>query len=208
MYKLYANKVFIVFDVHGCYDLLLKRLDEVGYDQSVDTLVLGGDLVDRGPDSYKVLKLLHHNNVYGCIGNHEHMIYEHLVNGYSLNPLSNGSEWVGGLSNHERNEVIKLIGSMHQSIIINDTIGIVHAEVPNNDWNDLVGVNCFDGDLDHIWSRNKISMNDATTVKNIDKVFVGHTPVREVFKLGNVNYCDLGAYWTDKMHIEVYERII
>lgn len=58
----------IIGDVHGCYDELTALLEKLGYDLSADgsnahhpdgrTAIFVGDLVDRGPNSPAVLKLV------------------------------------------------------------------------------------------------------------------------------------------------------
>jgi polynucleotide kinase-phosphatase len=61
----------IIGDVHGCYDDLIELLEKLGYDTTEPTriatpagrkAVFLGDLVDRGPKSYEVLRL-----VYGMV---------------------------------------------------------------------------------------------------------------------------------------------
>ncbi|KAF6254526.1 Metallo-dependent phosphatase-like protein, partial [Scenedesmus sp. NREL 46B-D3] len=43
--------LLLVGDVHGCLDELQQLLQEVGYQQGSDSLVLVGDLVNKGPNS-------------------------------------------------------------------------------------------------------------------------------------------------------------
>lgn len=49
---------FAVGDIQGCYDVFARGLDRINFDQSKDTLLCVGDLVNRGPDSLKVIKLV------------------------------------------------------------------------------------------------------------------------------------------------------
>ena len=46
---------FVVGDLHGCYDALMRQLDARGFDPAADRLLSVGDLVDRGPDSRRCL---------------------------------------------------------------------------------------------------------------------------------------------------------
>ena len=50
--------VYAVGDIQGCYQPLARLMELVNFDQSKDTLWCVGDLVNRGPDSLKVLRLL------------------------------------------------------------------------------------------------------------------------------------------------------
>ncbi len=65
-----TGRLIAIGDVHGCHlelgDLIAKL--ELGRD---DRLVLLGDLVNRGPDSCKVLDLARANKAISLLGNHE-----------------------------------------------------------------------------------------------------------------------------------------
>ncbi|AYO80539.1 serine/threonine protein phosphatase [Sphingobium yanoikuyae] len=77
-----GERIYAVGDVHGRYDLLQKLIDEIGIhnrdlspSKSLHILFLG-DLIDRGPDSARVLAFLHDlqrksNRVLVLQGNHE-----------------------------------------------------------------------------------------------------------------------------------------
>lgn len=64
---------YAVGDIQGCYDPLARLLDQVNFDQSKDTLLCVGDLVNRGPKSLKTLKLLKsiENQSVSVLGNHD-----------------------------------------------------------------------------------------------------------------------------------------
>ena len=75
----------IIGDVHGCYQELCLLLDELGYEQAHDDgirrhpagrkVVFLGDLVDRGPDVFAVLRLtmamVEHGTALCVRGNHD-----------------------------------------------------------------------------------------------------------------------------------------
>lgn len=64
---------YAVGDIQGCYDPLMRLLDQVNFDSDKDTLLCVGDLVNRGPKSLKVLRFLKSLNkqCVTVLGNHD-----------------------------------------------------------------------------------------------------------------------------------------
>lgn len=64
---------YTVSDIHGCYDKYIKLLKKIDLG-SDDTLYVLGDVIDRGPDGFKImLDMAQRPNVVGLMGNHEAM---------------------------------------------------------------------------------------------------------------------------------------
>ncbi|HKU73291.1 MAG TPA: metallophosphoesterase family protein [Pyrinomonadaceae bacterium] len=91
-------RTFVVGDIHGRCAQLLNLLDMLPRDQETDTLVLLGDLIDRGADApgcvSHVMKLCRENpeRVICLRGNHEQMLMD-FVDGQSnmwLTPVVGG----------------------------------------------------------------------------------------------------------------------
>ncbi|RZK71456.1 MAG: metallophosphoesterase, partial [Pedobacter sp.] len=65
------NRVFVIGDIHGCYDELIALLEKVAFDDE-DFLVALGDIVDRGNKSKEVYHFFKDRaNAVVLIGNHE-----------------------------------------------------------------------------------------------------------------------------------------
>lgn len=74
------GRIIAIGDIHGCHEefaLLLDRLRPTPEDR----LILLGDLINRGPDSLKVLDLARKHAFVSLLGNHELRLLEHRRSG-------------------------------------------------------------------------------------------------------------------------------
>jgi bis(5'-nucleosyl)-tetraphosphatase (symmetrical) len=64
---------YAIGDIQGCYDGLQYLLDEIKFNEHSDRLWFVGDLVNRGPQSLKVLRFIKNLPIKPCItlGNHD-----------------------------------------------------------------------------------------------------------------------------------------
>jgi len=72
--------IYFVGDIQGCYNELVALLNQVNFNKNTDQLWVAGDMVARGPDSYKTLKYLMSLGecVKAVLGNHDlHLLAIH-----------------------------------------------------------------------------------------------------------------------------------
>lgn len=77
-----GERIYAIGDIHGCYDQMVALLELIGQDDArrgnsqKTTILFLGDLIDRGPDSAKVIEYLidltdNYENILVLRGNHE-----------------------------------------------------------------------------------------------------------------------------------------
>ena len=76
------GRIFVIGDIHGCYEKLRSLIKRLPYNPEQDTLVFLGDYIDRGGRSREVLNLLCElrrkvKKVVLLIGNHEYLMLEY-----------------------------------------------------------------------------------------------------------------------------------
>lgn len=63
--------IYVMSDIHGCYEKYRAMLEVIQFAED-DTLYVLGDVLDRGPDGFKILlDMAARPNVAGLLGNHE-----------------------------------------------------------------------------------------------------------------------------------------
>ncbi|MFC3885845.1 metallophosphoesterase [Bacillus songklensis] len=80
---------FAISDIHGSYKEMMLLLGYAKFDPNDDQLVVAGDMMNRGPDSGKVLKELkaleeNYDQVHVTVGNHEEMMLWYLAGKHDM----------------------------------------------------------------------------------------------------------------------------
>ena len=207
------KKYLLHGDIHGAYSLFIKALKDQGFNPEEDLCVCTGDLIDRGKESYLTPNLINEPWFETVIGNHEEFCIKGLNDSYTENIHSvsnNGGAWFYELPYKDRVQIVSLFQSLPYAIQLNlenKKLGIVHADLPSDDWNEavkLIEQNCYVDGRDPLaittWSRataNKIQSNQfVDSIKNIDQLYLGHTVVKSPIISGNINLIDTGAVFT------------
>ena len=62
---------YVMSDIHGCYEKYRAMLENIEFAED-DTLYVLGDVLDRGPDGFRILlDMAARPNTVGLMGNHE-----------------------------------------------------------------------------------------------------------------------------------------
>ena len=208
------GKLFAVGDLHGSYNLLMNRLNEIGFDFSQDLLVGVGDLVDRGQQNIECADLINQSWFTTVMGNHEELCIRGMENhSYYKCHIQNGGGWFYELGYMEQQRLIQLFKTLPVALEIQyngKKFGFVHGHIEQNNWDEFKqDLNDFD-EFNHLlngirypteiamWGRDRLDHDraDYTAVKGVDAVIMGHTVTQKPCKRDNCYWIDTGAvHW-------------
>lgn len=193
---------YVVGDIHGRFSKLESQLNKMGFNREKDRLFSVGDLIDRGKESHLVLDWLDYNWFFPVIGNHEEMILMNDHDIYASTHLHNGGLWFYTLLESEQAEIKNKLKKLPFAISVktkNGLVGIVHAEYPSNDWEYIEDIIDNQDTRDYLlWGRERVNERVCDLVRNITKIYCGHTFVESSMLLGNHLFIDNGAWFNDK----------
>lgn len=203
-----TERTFIVGDIHGCLDQLRQCLHDVGFSAQRDRLIALGDLVDRGPKSAEVVRLLDSPWFSSILGNHEELMIE-AFRGNSEMHVVNGGGWFACLGEGERAALVERVTSLPVAMTVSTPsgrrIGLVHADFPGTDWPDFMERIETPQVRDYaLWSRarvNEAKYGEVSPATGIDHVYFGHTPLREPMTRANMTWIDTGCFATGRLTV-------
>ena len=192
------ERVLAVGDVHGCYSLLKKLIeDEIRFDPEKDRLVFIGDYMDRGPNSIEVVEYVfdelmgkYPDSIIALRGNHEQMFLglpeTHdlwLKNGGHAT-ISNAVRCRGAIEPYY-SSLKRIFSEKTRFFYEEEGIIFVHA-----------GLN--DGGLAATSQFEMVNLRNFKTYRG-PQLIVGHTPHSSAMKYPNAIVIDSGAFLTGKL---------
>lgn len=200
------GKLWAVGDIHGCYNLLMTRLKEIGFDFENDLLVAVGDLVDRGTQNIECVELLSKPWFTSVRGNHEDLCIGGLHDqSYKRCHIENGGEWFYMLGGQAMYNIAKTFAELPVALEVNHggkKYGFVHGHIEENDWADFKASfhnpKIRGADQLAMWGRDRLDedKNQYTHVSGVDAVIMGHTVTQKPCKRDNCYWIDTGAvHW-------------
>ena len=202
------GKLWAVGDIHGCYNLLMTRLKEIGFDFENDLLVAVGDLVDRGTQNIECIELLSKPWFTSVRGNHEDLCIGGLHNeSYKRCHVANGGEWFYMLDGQAMYNIAKTFAELPVVLEISHNgkkFGFVHGHIEQNNWDEFKETftqepTAFrDPSELAMWGRERLNDENQqyTHVSGVDAVIMGHTVTQRPCKRDNCYWIDTGAvHW-------------
>ncbi|AJF40803.1 serine/threonine protein phosphatase [Vibrio phage JSF12] len=196
------RNIYFCTDVHGEWDKLNFFLNEVGFNYR-DAIVCAGDMIDRGDKNLEVVNFfLLADNAYAVRGNHEQMAIDAVLGkdrrNYAMWRM-NGGAWA---DDYPTVMIDGLVRQMNINFpyylevqVENTKIAVVHAEVPNGDFETYKRVAGNNHALDQhaIWGRRAIEAEARLPVVGADFTLHGHTVKETITKIQNQIWFDTGG---------------
>lgn len=202
-------RMFVCGDIHGCLDELEAALAAHNFDRTRDQLFALGDLVDRGPKSAEVVRLLNEPWFDSIMGNHEVLMMEANKGNADMHVI-NGGGWFALLPQEERDELVALVEGLPVAMAVTTPsgrrIGLVHADMPGADWDEFVARLDTPQVQDYaMWTRDRVrkaAEGGLTSISGVDHVYFGHTPLKAPLRSANMSWIDTGCFATGKLTVE------
>lgn len=174
-----GKRIFIIGDIHGCYDELVELLEETNARDPKVCVIFVGDLMNKGPKSAQVVKLVREMGAYCVRGNHEEIsLLEWQKFNTDPSTMREKFSWLHELSAEDINWVTEFPFSIR---IPSRKIVVVHAGM-------VPGVEIEDQNPDHL-----LHMRDL--------VYDTETQRWKGFKKPQLNSVPWGNEWRGPDHI-------
>ncbi|HDR2832477.1 TPA: protein-serine/threonine phosphatase [Enterobacter mori] len=188
--------VWVVSDIHGCYQCLMDALKRRHFNPYEDLLISVGDIIDRGPDCVKCLQLMDEKWFRAVRGNHEQMALDAIENNDFALWMSNGGIWFSALE--DKRSALRLLNACRdlphiiEITCANGLNVIAHADYPAAEyvWNKPVSAQRV------LWDRDRLMgfmVGKGQGIQGADHFWFGHTPLDKRYDFNNLHYIDTGA---------------
>ena len=168
---------YVMSDIHGEANRFHAMLKKINFSK-LDTLIILGDIIDRGPDGIALLlEIMEMPNVIVLLGNHEHMMLQY------LSPDATSIEirrWNKNGNTPTLMAYLRLKAKVQQKILDYLHTRPIHMELEVSGKRFYL-VHAWPGESvhDEVWCRPEI---DAPNPKPGYQVIIGHTKVLSMIK--------------------------
>ena len=197
------QKIFVVGDIHGCFDKLCALMDKIPINFTQDQLIFIGDYIDRGLSSLEVVEYLidlkkRWPATIFLKGNHEDMLEKYLDGSDRFTYLLNGGQrtldaYLNRPNNPGEYPVppahLEFFKSLHRYYQTDDYI-FVHAGLRKKVTLESQKT------IDLFWIRDEFIYSEFDFGK---RVIFGHTPFKEPLVHTNKIGIDTGAVYGNRL---------
>lgn len=189
--------MIIIGDVHGCYNTLMKLIEQFPKDQQICFV---GDLIDRGPNSKQVLDFVLDGRYDCVIGNHEEM----MLWDYQMWISNGGLATLQSIGNDRLREYC-------ERIKINFPYYKIYENIQDKNGRKLMisHAGLYNEDIEHCVKTGMIAWHRENIIdrKDLFQVF-GHTQIKNPEIKKHYANIDTGGYFRKLTALQFPEMII
>ncbi len=195
-----TGRDFAVGDIHGGFSSLESALRKLQFSPEADRLFSVGDLVDRGPESHRVLDWLDRPWFHAICGNHDLMTWRRAGGDPipDIDHAAHGGQWLDSCDSALQARIALRLRDLPLAIEVETPqgiVGLVHADFPYDDWQAIHGDRFSAEDEETcLWSISRYHTKYKQPVRNVLAVVHGHMTLPKMAQLGNVYYIDTGGW--------------
>ena len=209
----------IIGDVHGCLPELEKLIRKLGYKKDNDVyyhpdnrkLLFVGDIVDRGPDSLGVLRLImqlcRQNVAFMVLGNHDDRLFRYLKGNKVevKHGLETTAEELKSITEEEKQEIMDFLENTPTYYVLDDgNLITVHAGIKESyvgRYTKKIREFCLygmtTGEINEIGIP--VRLDWAKDYKGDTLIVYGHTPRLAVYRQNNAICVDTGCVFMNRL---------
>jgi len=195
----------VVGDIHGAYKALIDVLEKAKFNPSEDLLIGIGDYVDGYSQTYEVIEyLMSLPNFVGVKGNHDSFFLEWANEpDYSPQPIWTTQGGTATLRSYDYKVNIKhrdWLNALPSYIELDNYLFVHGGYIPYIDIKDQDDQDDQDLQWDRDLIKDSVMGYESIDIK-YDRVFVGHTALKDVWVGKKVIGIDTGAGWQGKLTV-------
>ncbi len=200
--------IYVTADIHGYYEAFMELLERIHFTDE-DYLYVLGDTIDKGPESFRVLRhIMQAENMELILGNHEEFLLEALKSRvYGKRNFIDMKLWCkhGGektfkqfmkMSAEEQQEIFKFLSTRPLYKIIGNTVlvhgGVILHKEQYSSWEELLK------EQDRqtlLWTKEEF-LTHPFDINLEGRVIFGHTPTSEIQRVRGEEQTP-GKVWLD-----------
>jgi len=178
--------IYVISDLHGYYNEFLKMLEIIEFKDD-DSMYVIGDVVDRGPESIKLLQyIMCQSNIQMIMGNHDQTLLwavdqntslwsdEELIRFWKMHGGRDTYAQFHALSDSQKKEIVDFLNTIPYYVILDEFI-LVHAAIKTKGYEDddieTLMKKQTHGDL--LWEKDYFLTHPLNLRKHI--MIFGHT---------------------------------
>lgn len=204
-----SEQIYIIGDVHGCFNTLLKLIDQFP-NKEKSQICFVGDVIDRGPCSCETVELIIQNGYKIVMGNHERRLLSN-KDFFLKNKIPFDTSWFYNNGGEEtyRSYLIQSINFREKHIEFLESIPVYlefkdhknqngeHLVVSHSAVGKFWDLRDDDSSRDEFRKHILSGRGDTMQVEGIFNVY-GHTPAREAKLYTNSANIDTGCVYNQE----------